>query len=215
MNFMAEFTMPRIGEAAPDFSASSTNGELRLSAWADKQWVILLGYPAAFTPVAVTEFKEIVGKNEKLRERNTKILAVSPDTVYSLLAWKRDLRERFQINADFPLISDSKLKIAKSYGMIHPGATSHAPVRATYILDPKRTVRYCSFYPLANGRSIAEILRVVQAIQVSDDQQTLTPAEWRPGKDVLKAAPGSYDKVDLGSQKEGEDFYLKFQKEHA
>lgn len=209
---MIESKTPRIGEAAPDFSSPTSEGELRLSAWTEKSWVILLGYPAAFTPVSVSEFKEMAARADKFKERNTKIMAVSPDTVYSLLAWKRDLKERFDVNIDFPLVSDTRLKIANQYGMMHPGASQHTPVRATYILDPKRTVRYCAFYPLANGRSIAEILRILQAIQISDDEQVPTPAEWRPGKDLLKTPPRAYKDLDFKAAKDGEDFYYQTKK---
>lgn len=212
---MIESKTPRIGEAAPDFSSPTTDGELRLSAWTEKSWAILLGYPSAFTPVAVSEFKELAARMDKIKERNAKVMAISPDTVYSLLAFKRDLKTRFDVALDIPLVSDTRLKIANQYGMMHPGASQHTPVRATYILDPKRTVRYCAFYPLANGRSIAEILRILQAIQVSDDQQVPTPAEWRPGKDVLKTPPRIFKDVDLGADKEGQDFYYQSRKESA
>ena len=212
---MIESKTPRIGEAAPDFSSPTTDGELRLSAWTEKSWAILLGYPSAFTPVAVSEFKELASRMDKIKERNAKVMAISPDTVYSLLAFKRDLKTRFDVTLDIPLVSDTRLKIANQYGMMHPGASQHTPVRATYILDPKRTVRYCAFYPLANGRSIAEILRILQAIQVSDDQQVPTPAEWRPGKDVLKTPPRIFKDVDLSADKDGQDFYYQSRKENA
>jgi peroxiredoxin 2/4 len=207
---MIELKTPKIGEAAPDFSAPSTAGELRLSNWLDGRWVIVLGYPAAFTPVSVTEFKELTGYSKQLGERNAHVLAISPDTVYSLIAFQRDLKERFQVNVDFPLVSDTKLKIANLYGMMHPGASLHTPVRATYILDPKRTVRYCAFYPLANGRSMAEVIRILSAIQASDTSQAPTPAEWTPGKPLLSSPPSTYADVQK-SLKEGEDFYLRYQ----
>ena len=119
------------------------------------------------------------------------------------------------MDVDFPLVSDTRLKIATQYGMMHPGASQHTPVRATYILDPKRTVRYSAFYPLANGRSIAEIFRILEAIQVSDDEQVPTPAEWCPGKDLLKTPPRSYTELDFKAAKDGEDFYYQVKKQAA
>lgn len=204
-------TIPRIGGGVPEYVATSTAGDLRLSTWQEEHWLILLFYPAAFTPVAVTEFRELAAQKAELKAKNTKIQAISPDSLSSLLAWQRDLKARFQTELDFPLVSDAGLEICHQFGAIHSNASARAPVRATFIVDPKRTIRYLSFYPLANGRSIKEVLRVLDALQASDKHQKTTPAEWQKGQEMLAAPPMTWE--DLKEvDKEGCDFYYQPEK---
>jgi len=200
---------PRIGDPAPDFSALSTAGEIRLSTWQEDAWVVLFAYPAAFTPVAVTELSALAKHQKSCCERNIRFLGLSSDTHTALLAWIRDLAVRFKARIEFPLISDNQLDIARSYGMIHPGASTRLPVRSTFIIDPKRTVRAILHYPLANGRSIDELLRLVDAIIAADEAQAATPADWLPGQAMLEAPPTKSAEAIFETPEAGCDFYLK------
>ena len=204
MNLMAA---PRIGDGAPDFLANSTEGELRLSTWLGSRWLLLLYFPAAFTPVSVSEMQALDGRVEQLLGDNVAVLGVTPDTVQAQLAWLRDLRARFGVSHFFPFISDADLQLSMLYGVLHPGASRACPVRASFILDPKRTVRASSFYPLANGRSVDELLRLLAALRASDEQQAATPAKWVKGERMLAAPPTRFSEIVEDDYGPGEDFY--------
>lgn len=203
-----ESSFPRIGDPAPDFVAPSTQGELRLSQWCSDSWSLLLAFPAAFAPVSVSEIQELARKLEGMKEIGIQCLAIFPDTVQALLAWQRDLATRFSTKINIPFVSDTRLAIASQFGMIHPGASPNVPVRATFILDPRQTIRFVAYYPLANGRSIEELTRIAAALAASDRQQAPTPASWKPGQPLLKAPPTRFEELTELEPEKGSDFYF-------
>ncbi len=186
------FAMPRINEKAPEFKAKTTHGDIKLSDYEGK-WVVLFSHPADFTPVCTTEFIAFAKKNAEFEKLNTKVIGLSIDSVYSHLAWARNIEENFGVKIPFPIIADLDMKVAKSYGMLHPGASDTSAVRAVFIIDEKGILRAMVYYPLSNGRSIDEILRVLEALQTSDKHGIATPENWKPGDKVIVPPPLTQD----------------------
>src|SRR5579862_3023706 len=162
MEASAAPALPRLNEPAPDFKAVSTQGELSLSQFKGK-WVVLFSHPADFTPVCTTEFVEFARHKEDFDRLNVQLIGLSIDSVYAHVAWIRNIEQNHGVKIGFPVIADLDQKVAQSYGMIHPGAASTATVRCVFIIDDKGVVRAMIYYPLTNGRSIDEILRIVTA----------------------------------------------------
>lgn len=181
-------SLPRINEPAPDFKAVTTHGERKLSDYRGK-WLILFSHPADFTPVCTTEFIGFAKAAEKFRSLNCELLGLSIDSVFSHLAWTRNIKEKFDVEIPFPIIEDLKMDVAKAYGMIHPGAGDTSAVRATFIIDPEGVIRAMVHYPMSNGRSIAEFVRLLEALQTSDKHKVATPENWRPGEAVIVPPP--------------------------
>lgn len=180
--------LPRLNEPAPDFKAVSTQGEVTLSQFKGK-WVVLFSHPADFTPVCTTEFIELARRFDEFEQRNVQLIGLSIDSIYSHIAWVRNIEENFGVKIKFPLIADLDMKVAQAYGMIHPGAASTATVRCVFIIDDKGVVRAMIYYPLTNGRNIDEIVRIVDALQTHEEHKVATPANWRPGDKVILPAP--------------------------
>ena len=201
--------LPRLNEPAPDFKAQSTQGEISLSQFKGK-WVVLFSHPADFTPVCTTEFVEFARQYDEFERRNVQLIGLSIDSIYAHIAWVRNIEEKFGVKIKFPLIADLDQKVAQTYGMIHPGAASTATVRCVFIIDDKGVVRAMIYYPLTNGRSIDEILRVVQALQTHEEKKVATPAEWRPGEKVIIPAPLTQEAAEKRVQEDGEvaDWYF-------
>jgi peroxiredoxin 2/4 len=186
---MSEYpSLPRLNEPAPDFSATSTHGPIKLSDYKDK-WVVLFSHPADFTPVCSTEFAEFARHQEDFKKRNTQLIGVSIDSVYAHIAWIRSIEELLGVKVTFPVIADLDMKVAQAFGMIHPGASSTATVRCVFIIDPKQVMRAMVYYPLTTGRNIDEIIRVIDALQFNTEKGLATPANWRPGDKVIVPAP--------------------------
>lgn len=183
--------IPRIelNGPAPDFEATTTEGVIRLSEWAKNRWVILFSHPADFTPVCTTEFMAFAKVKKELEKRRVSLLGTSVDSVYSHIAWIRNIKERFDVDIDFPIIADLDMRVAQLYGMLHAPSSNTAAVRAVFFIDPKRTVRAMIYYPLNVGRNFDEILRVVTALQLVDERGVATPANWRPGDEVIVPPP--------------------------
>jgi peroxiredoxin (alkyl hydroperoxide reductase subunit C) len=181
-------TLPRINEPAPDFEAKSTNGPLKLSDYQGK-WVVLFSHPADFTPVCTTEFVEFARRSGDFRQRDTELIGLSVDSVPAHIAWIRNINQNFGVNVDFPVIADLDTKVAQKYGLIHPGASETATVRAVFVIDPKGIVRALIYYPMSLGRNIDEVLRVVDALQTADANACSTPANWQPGDQVVVPPP--------------------------
>ena len=184
--------LPRLNEPAPDFKALSTQGEISLSQFKGK-WVVLFSHPADFTPVCTTEFVEFARRADEFERLNVQLIGLSIDSIYAHIAWIRNIEENFGVNVKFPVIADLDMKVALTYGMIHPGAASTATVRCVFMIDDKGVVRAMIYYPLTNGRSIDEILRIVTALQTHEQHKVATPAEWRPGEKVIVPAPMTQD----------------------
>ncbi len=181
-------SLPRIGEAAPDFTADTTQGTLSLASLRGK-WVVLFSHPADFTPVCTTELVDFARRYADFQQVNTQLVGLSVDSIYAHIAWARSMEQNFGIPIPFPIIADIDTKVAQSYGMIHAGASSTATVRAVFVIDDKGMVRAMIYYPLTTGRNVVEILRLVNALQASDANGISTPANWQPGEAVIVPAP--------------------------
>lgn len=190
--------MPRIelNGPAPDFEANTTHGPLRLSEYGKGSWVLLFSHPADFTPVCTTEFVQFARLTPEFQKRGVKLLANSVDSVYAHIAWVRNIEEKFGVKVGFPVVADLDQRVSRLYGMIHTPSSVTATVRCVYFIDPKLAVRAMIYYPLNVGRSFAEILRVVDALQTVDREQVACPADWRPGEDVIVPAPVTYQAAE-------------------
>lgn len=189
---MAEATvrLPRINDPAPLFEAKSTHGQIKLSDYLQKgKWVVLFSHPADFTPVCTTEFMEFARSWDEFERRNVQLIGVSIDSVYSHIAWIRSIEETGKTKVKFPVVADLDQKVAQAFGMVHEAVSDTAAVRAVFFIDPKGTIRALLYYPLSLGRNIAEIIRVVDALQTADANACSTPANWKPGDPVIVPAP--------------------------
>lgn len=184
----AQSSFPRLNEPAPDFKAKTTHGDRSLADYKGK-WLILFSHPADFTPVCTTEFIGFARNAEKFKSMNCDLLGLSIDSLFSHLAWTRSIKEKFGVEIPFPIIEDIKMEVAGAYGMVHPGAADTQAVRATFFIDPNGILRAMVYYPMSNGRSIDEFVRLLQALQTSDKNQVATPEGWTPGCDVIVPAP--------------------------
>lgn len=189
--------LPLIGDRAPEFRAKTTQGEINFPKDFEGSWVVFFSHPADFTPVCTTEFMTFASMQEEFTKRNCKLLGLSIDSIYAHIAWLRTIYEKIEykgmrnLEITFPVIEDLKMEVSRLYGMLQPGASTTQAVRAVFIIDPKGIVRAILYYPLSNGRDINEILRLVIALQTSDEYGVATPANWRPGEDVIVPPPGS------------------------
>ena len=181
-------TLPRINERAPDFEAKTTHGVKRLADY-EGRWLVLFSHPADFTPVCTTEFVAFAKAWPWFQERNCDLLGLSIDSIYSHIAWTRNIEANFGVKIPFPIIDDLSMKVANAYGMIQPGASETSAVRAVFVIDPESRMRAMIYYPLTNGRTIAEILRLVTALQTTDEHQAATPEGWQEGEDVIVPPP--------------------------
>ena len=193
--------LPRIGDAAPQFTAETTFGTLALEDFRGS-WLILFSHPADFTPVCTTEFIAFAEIHPQLREMNCELMGLSVDSVYSHIAWVRNVKEKMGVEITFPVIADLNKEVAMLYGMINPGESKTETSRAVFIIDDKQVVRAIIYYPLTTGRNMAEILRVVKALQTSDEHTVATPANWEPGQKVIMPPPKS---VDAAEERVGEE----------
>ena len=190
-------TMPRIGDAAPAFTAESTQGPINFPADYQGSWVILFSHPADFTPVCTTEFMTFSSMQDDFAKLNTKLVGTSVDGLFSHIAWLRTIKEKItyrdfkDVEITFPLIDDSTRQVARLYGMIMPGEDSTKTVRAVFVIDPKGVVRTIVYYPQSVGRNFDELRRVVIALQTTDAFSVATPADWRPGEAVIVPPAGS------------------------
>ena len=188
-------TGPRMNQIAPDFDAVTTHGKRKLADYKGK-WLVLFSHPADFTPVCTTEFMAFAKRQDEFTQLNTELLGLSIDSHYSHLAWVRNIKEKFGVDVNFPIIADLDMKVANAYGMIHPGASDTSAVRATFIIDDKGILRAMVYYPMTNGRSIDEILRLVTALQTSDSNGIATPEGWQPGDKVIVPPPATAEAAE-------------------
>lgn len=204
-------TLPLIGDPAPDFEAVTTQGPVKLSALRGK-WVVMFSHPADFTPVCTTEFMAFAQIHDELKSLNVQLVGLSIDSVHSHLAWVRNIREKMGVEIPFPVIADISMDVAKKYGMIHPGQSGTATVRAVFFIDDKGILRAMIYYPLSNGRFIPEIVRLVKALQTTDRAGVSTPANWQPGDKVVVPPPRTAAEMEKRSSEgyECKDWYLCF-----
>lgn len=187
--------LPLIGDPAPYFEGDSTHGPVRLTDYAGR-WLILFSHPADFTPVCTTEFVAFTELADEFEARGVSLLGNSVDSVHSHLAWTRAIEEKLGVRIPFPIIADLDTRVAQAYGMLHPGTSQTSAVRAVFVIDPNQIIRALVYYPLNAGRMIPEILRLVDALQTSDREGVSTPANWRPGDDVVVGAPRTQAELD-------------------
>ncbi len=218
------YSMPLIGDDAPEFTATTTQGEINFPKDYKGKWVILFSHPADFTPVCTTEFMTFASMQEEFKKINTELIGLSIDSLYAHIAWLRTIKEKIEfkgmkdVEVNFPLIEDLRMEVAKKYGMVQPNASTTQAVRAVFVIDPKAKVRAVIYYPLSNGRNMDEIKRLILAMQKSDKDGVATPANWQPGDDVIIPPPGSCgmakDRVE--KKEEGKyclDWFICFKKD--
>jgi peroxiredoxin 2/4 len=182
--------LPRINEPAPDFEAKSTQGMIKLSNYTSKgKWVMLFSHPADFTPVCTTEFIEFARRTPEFEARNVQLIGNSIDSVYSHIAWIRNIEQHNKVKITFPVIADLDQKVARAFGMVHEAVSDTATVRAVFFIDPKGVIRALLYYPLSLGRNVDELLRAIEAMQTADANACATPANWQPGDAVIVPAP--------------------------
>jgi peroxiredoxin (alkyl hydroperoxide reductase subunit C) len=191
------FSMPRIGDKAPEFKAITTQGEVNFPSDYSGSWVILFSHPADFTPVCTSEFMTFASMEDKFAQANCKLIGLSVDGLYSHIAWLRTIKDKIEykgmknVEVNFPLIEDITMNVAKKYGMIMEGESNTKAVRAVFVVDPAGIIRTIIYYPLSLGRNFDELYRVVLALQTADEFKVATPADWRPGDDVIISPAGS------------------------
>ncbi len=205
--------LPLIGDPAPAFKARTTQGPIDFPKDYEGKWVILFSHPADFTPVCTTEFMTFASMQEEFRALNTELIGLSIDSMYAHIAWLRTIKEKIEykhmkgIEVNFPVIEDITMDVAKLYGMLQPGASSTQAVRAVFFIDAKGIVRTIMYYPAAVGRNMEEIKRVLTALQKADREGIATPANWKPGDDVILPPPGSCGSAKERVEQHGEDVY--------
>jgi len=205
----APVAMPRINEPAPAFGAKTTHGDRSLADYRGR-WLVLFSHPADFTPVCTTEFIGFAEAAEAFKAQDCELLGLSIGSIFSHLAWVRNIKEKFGVDIPFPIIEDLSMSVARTYGMIHPGASDTSAVRATFVIDPNGVMRAMVYYPMTNGRSVDEILRLVTALRASDAHAVATPEGWRPGGKVLVGAPKTVAAAEkrMGEGLETADWYF-------
>jgi len=184
------FRIPLIGETAPSFIAETTNGELKFPGDYGKSWKVLFSHPQDFTPVCTTEILELANLQSQFDKMGVKLVAVSTDQLDTHEQWKNAMeslafKDRSAVKIEFPLVADANLSISKKYGMIHAASNTTRDVRGVYIIDPDNIIRAIYFYPKEVGRSTDELLRTLTALQRTESDKVLTPANWKAGEDVM------------------------------
>ena len=177
----------RLGDEAPNFTAETTEGTIDFHQWKDGAWAVLFSHPADFTPVCTTELGRTAALKSEFGKRNVKVIAVSVDPVESHNGWAPDIAEVAGTELNFPIIADPDRKVSQLYDMIHPGEGDTSTVRSVFIVDPKNKVRLTLTYPKSVGRNFAEILRVIDALQLTDRAPVSTPVDWVPGERIIVA----------------------------
>ncbi len=186
---------PRItlGGPAPDFEQASTHGPIKLSSYTTKgKWVVLFSHPADFTPVCTTEFVGFAKLAPEFEKRGVQLLGLSVDSVFSHIAWMRNIEQTFEIQVGFPVLADLDQSVARLYGMVHEPMNATMTVRCVFVIDPKQNVRAMIYYPMQMGRNMDEILRVIDALQTVDANACATPANWKKGEDVVVPPPQTH-----------------------
>lgn len=189
--------MPRIGDSAPAFTATTTQGQINFPGDYTGKWVILFSHPADFTPVCTSEFMTFANREPEFSVLNCQLVGLSIDGLYSHIAWLRTIKDKIEfkgmknMEVTFPLIEDISMEVAKKYGMIQPGESTTQAVRAVFFIDPAGIVRAVIYYPLSLGRNFDELKRALIAMQTADAYAIATPADWQPGDDVIVPPAGS------------------------
>lgn len=207
-------SIPKIGDRAPDFQANSSKGSISLKDFKGK-WVVLFSHPADFTPVCTTEFVEFARKHDEFEKRNAQLIGLSIDSAYSHIAWLTQMEKMFGVEIRFPVIADLNMNVASLYGLIHERASATSTVRAVFFIDPEGIVRSLIYYPASTGRNIDEIVRVLDSLQYADSFVVATPANWKPGEDVIVPQPATLQAAKervKDSKLDVKDWFLAYKK---
>ena len=204
------YPMPRIGDKAPDFEATTTHGKIKFSEYNKGSWVILFSHPADFTPVCTTEMSGFAQRSDEFKEMDTKLMGLSIDSIHSHIAWVNNVKKNTGVLFNFPIIADIDMKVSKLYGMLQPGESETAAVRAVYFVDPNGKIRLIMYYPLNVGRNMNEIVRVLKALQTADKYSVALPLDWNPGDKVIVPPPKTVKEREEREKSDYEmvDFYL-------
>ncbi len=204
--------IPLIGEPAPAFTAETTQGPIKFPEDYKGKWVILFSHPADFTPVCTTEFMTFAKMKPDFKKLNCELIGLSIDSSFSHIAWIRTIKEKIRfkdmanMDIDFPVIEDLRMDVSRKYGMMQPAASTTHAVRAVFFIDPGSKIRALVYYPLSNGRNFDEIKRLLIAMQTSDKYKVATPADWRPGDEVIVPPPTSAPAAKERVAKAGKDY---------
>lgn len=204
--------MPLIGDKAPEFKAVTTQGEINFPADFKGKWVIFFSHPADFTPVCTTEFMTFASMAEEFKELNAELVGLSVDSLYAHIAWLRRINElewkgMKGIEVNFPVIEDIRMEVSEKYGMIQPNQSNTQAVRAVFVIDPEGIIRAILYYPLSTGRNMAEIKRLLIALQTADKEKCATPADWQPGDDVIVPTAGSCGTAKARLEQQDDNMY--------
>src|SRR6516225_5232837 len=175
----------RLGDTAPDFTAQTTQGEVRFHQWLGDSWGVLFSHPADYTPVCTTELGAVAKLKQEFARRNVKVMAVSVDPLEAHHRWIKDIDETQACTMNFPVIADADRKVAAAYEMIHPNADSTATVRSVFIIGPDKKIKLTLTSPASTGRNFAEILRVIDSLQLTANHKVATPVDWKQGQDCI------------------------------
>ena len=203
--------MPRIGDQAPDFEAVTTKGKVKFSEFAKGKWTVLFSHPADFTPVCTTEMSGFAQRKDEFTALNTELMGLSIDSIHAHLGWVNNVHKNTGVYFDFPIIADIDMKVSKLYGMLQPNESETAAVRAVFFIDPKKKIRLIMYYPLNVGRNMNEILRALEALQISDKNGVAMPLDWKKGDKVIIPPPKTLEEMAQRLEDdscERTDFYL-------
>ena len=183
----------RLGDEAPNFTAETTEGTIDFHQWKDGKWAVLFSHPADFTPVCTTELGRTASLKSEFDQRGVRVMGISVDPVESHNSWAQDITDVGGTDLNFPLIADQDRQVSELYDMIHPGEGDTSTVRSVFIVDPKNKVRLTLTYPKSIGRNFGEIMRVIDALQLTDAAPVSTPVDWQPGDRIIVAPTMSTD----------------------
>ena len=175
----------RLGDQAPDFSAKTTEGEIKFHDWLGDKWGILFSHPADFTPVCTTELGMVAKMKNDFDKRNVKVIGLSVDPLDSHAKWISDINETQNTTVNFPMIADDDRTVASLYDMIHPNADDKMTVRSVFVIGPDKKVKLTLTYPASTGRDFTEILRAVDSLQLTANYSVATPVNWKDGDDCI------------------------------
>ncbi|REJ55304.1 MAG: peroxiredoxin [Microcystis wesenbergii TW10] len=175
----------QLGDIVPDFTQDSSEGPISFHQWVGDSWVVLFSHPADYTPVCTTELGTVASLKSEFERRNVKVIALSVDSAESHRGWINDINETQNTTVNYPIIADGDRKVSDLYGMIHPNSLNNLTVRSVFIIDPQKKLRLTITYPASTGRNFNEILRVIDSLQLTDNYQVATPANWTDGGDCV------------------------------
>lgn len=210
METQETYTMPRIGDPAPDFEATTTTGPMQFREYIKDSWAILFSHPADFTPVCTTEMSGFALEKDFFEKHNTKLIGLSIDSIHSHVAWVNNVMKNTGVLFEFPIIADIDMAVSKQWGMLQPGESETAAVRAVFFIDPTSKIRLIMYYPLNVGRNMEEIKRSLIALQTADEHKVAMPLNWKPGDKVIVPPPKTVAEMQEREKSGYEmvDFYL-------